>query len=420
MKSLFSLDDNIKFSEISGDNNKIHLDHNYTKKLFFKFPIVHGVHIVIFALSKFLKKNNKKKFVINYLNIKFNNYLNINENFKVILLKNKILVKTNSSIITEIHIATLKSKSYDENTYNIERSVLRKYYFKNLKNISILKELLELSKFIGTKKPGHGSLILNLKIALKKGNSYNAVTRKVSNRLFHFIFANKKYLSNLIVTKPKKLEFTYKKFSLEKKTLKKIKNKSVLIFGSTGALGAYAKYYFSKYPVKIYLPNRLYKKKRINKLNYFKIDLKKINNLKKLIMKINPDIVLYFISPKIKKSYKNSFDLQLYKNFKFYYYVYFKKLIENLKKLDKKIIVFYPSTKALNKNFNNLNFPKEYIHAKKFAEKKFAKNKNNKVLVKFYRIDKIQSLQNYNIAGFYEGKPVETIKKNLDNFIKKY
>ena len=157
-----------------------------------------------------------------------------------------------------------------------------------------------------------------------------------------------------------------------------------------------------------------------NKFNYFKIDLKKINNLKKLIMKAKPDIVLYFISPKIKKSYKNNFDLQLYNNFKFYYYIYFKKLIENLQKLNKKIIVFYPSTKALNKNFNSLNFPKEYMNAKKFTEKKFAKKVSNKVLIKFYRIDKIQSLQNYNIAGFYEGKPVETIKKNLDNFINKY
>ena len=57
---------------------------------------------------------------------------------------------------------------------------------------------------------------------------------------------------------------------------------------------------------------------------------------------------------------------------------------------------------------------------KNLQKKNLLKKVSNKVLIKFYRIDKIQSLQNYNIAGFYEGKPVETIKKNLDNFIKKY
>lgn len=420
MKCLFSLRDNNKFSQISGDNNKIHLDYNFTKKLFVKFPIVHGVHIVIYALSKFFKKNKNFYFVINYLNIKFNNYLNINENFKIKLSKKKILVKTDSLIIAEIEIGFSKFELRNEKFNNLNNTFFKKFYFKNLKNKSIINELLVLSQFVGTKNPGHGSLILNFKISLKKNNRITTVKRKVTNRLFNFIFTNKSYFSNLVVSKPKKIDFNYKNFLPKKNLLKKLNGKRVLIFGSTGALGSYTKYYFSKYPVKIYLANRSASKEKKIEYKNFKINISIENNLEKLISIVKPDLVLYFLSPKIRKSYKKNFDLQLFKIFQFYYYGYFKKIINNLKKLNKKIIVFYPSSSALNKNFDCSDFPKEYIRAKKKAEMEFFNKNFNNVSTKFYRIDKMKSLQNYNITGFYEGKPADKLKSFLDNFINKY
>ena len=94
MKKIFSLGDNNNFSLISGDKNKIHLDNNYTKNLFVKLPIVHGSHIIILALSEFLKKNKSKKYFINCLNVKFINYLNINEKFEIILFEKKNFCKS--------------------------------------------------------------------------------------------------------------------------------------------------------------------------------------------------------------------------------------------------------------------------------------------------------------------------------------
>lgn len=45
-----------KFSEISEDKNKIHLDEEYASKTFFKKPIVHGV-FVISKLSSMIAEN---------------------------------------------------------------------------------------------------------------------------------------------------------------------------------------------------------------------------------------------------------------------------------------------------------------------------------------------------------------------------
>ena len=286
-----------------------------------------------------------------------------------------------------------------------------------MNNKSIIKELLILSKYIGTKNPGHGSIILNFKIASQINKKIKITQRKITNRLSHFIILKKKYSSNLVVTKPKKFKFDFKNFSPNKKLKKKFKKKSILIFGSTGSLGSFAKYYFSKYSDNVYFADRSCKKK---KFNSFIINLKNKNNLYKIINFTKPDVVLYFISPKIKKSYKKYFDYKLYKKFEFYYYNYFKKIIHHLKNLNKKVIVFYPSSVALNKNNISSNFPKEYIKAKRKAEISFSNKIIKDVIVNFYRIDKIQSLQNYNITGFYEGSPVNVLKKNLDNFINKY
>ena len=42
-----------KFSKISKDTNKIHLDKKFSSNFFFKEPIVHGANLALIALSKF-------------------------------------------------------------------------------------------------------------------------------------------------------------------------------------------------------------------------------------------------------------------------------------------------------------------------------------------------------------------------------
>ena len=60
------------FSLLSKDTNKIHLNKDFASKYFVKEPIVHGVYLVIIALSKFLNKQ-KHEIIITNVSINFKN-----------------------------------------------------------------------------------------------------------------------------------------------------------------------------------------------------------------------------------------------------------------------------------------------------------------------------------------------------------
>ena len=413
MKKIFSLGDNNNFSLISGDKNKIHLDNNYTKNLFVKLPIVHGSHIIILALSEFLKKNKSKKYFINFLNVKFINYLNINEKFEIILFEKKIFVKANNEIILEIVIDFLEKKKITKK----KQTRFRNYQFKNLANQSLIKELMDISKYIGSISPGNGSLILNLEINFHLNKKINTIRRKITKQVFRYTLSRKNYNSNLIVSKLKPFKIFFDKFTPQKKINRKLKNKSVLIFGSSGNLGSYAKYFFSKYDVKVNLADRTLPKRKNKKFNFYKINFKNEKNLKDIILQTKPDYVLYFSSPKIRKATGQKFNKKLFNNFNFYYYVYFKKIIKYLNGLDKKVLFFYPSTAGLNKSYNNFKFLKEYIQAKTNAEKICKKKHINNIKIISHRIEQIKCPQNYNIAGFYEGRPISIMKKYIEKLL---
>ena len=52
---------------VSKDSNKIHLNKHFASKYFVKEPIVHGVYLVIIALSEFLKNRNMKLLLLAFL-----------------------------------------------------------------------------------------------------------------------------------------------------------------------------------------------------------------------------------------------------------------------------------------------------------------------------------------------------------------
>ena len=101
----FNITDNKKFSEISGDNNKIHINKKHAKKFFIKKPIVHGVNILIKAFKK--KKFLKNKF--NYLEIVFKDFVNIDEKISECLNNNYLFIKGLYNSKIEIY------KNFNEN-----------------------------------------------------------------------------------------------------------------------------------------------------------------------------------------------------------------------------------------------------------------------------------------------------------------
>ena len=163
MKNLIDIKDNIKFAQISGDYNKIHIDEKFAKKFFFKYCVAHGVNIVALGLSKFFKINYKNNFLIKELDIKFTNYIEIGEKFTIKVSKNKIIVKNDINNKLEIKVKSTKfKKEHELNKLTTLKG--KKYYFDNLINKDLIKELLNVTKNIGSYIFGNGSLILKIHV----------------------------------------------------------------------------------------------------------------------------------------------------------------------------------------------------------------------------------------------------------------
>ena len=408
--------DNIKFAKISGDQNKIHIDKNYAKNFFFKNCVVHGANLVALGLSKFFKKNSRNCFFINELDIKFINYIEIGEKFVIEVLKDKVIVKNNINDKLEIKIKYKKSKE----KYKIKRQnklTGNKYYFSNLLNQDLVKQLLNLTKKIGTDIFGNGSLILKISVKSQYNNTNKSHFEKINKNAFNYFLISKDYKINCLVIKIKPYKRDKFKIKLNKGLKKYLKDKSVIIFGSNGTLGSFTKNYLSKYGTKLHLVNRIKNQKSSLSINYY--GLKNLNflNIKKIIKKANPDYVFYYASPKIVRNNKKNINKELFNLYRHYYVTVFYKILNLLKKFEKKIFIFYPSSVALNEKSTSFKYSKEYRKTKELGERVCKLNFSKKIFPISYRIDQIKSPQNYNIAGFYEGSSERILKKYIDNFL---
>tara|TARA_B100000029_G_scaffold494784_1_gene558986 strand:- start:58 stop:1263 length:1206 start_codon:yes stop_codon:yes gene_type:complete len=394
MNKSFSLKNNIKFANLSGDKNKVHITPEFAKKFFFRECIVHGVNLVIEGLKNFSKNNSNKP--IHGLNIKFLNYTCINEKVKFSFSKNRIIIK--SKINTKI-IIFLKLKKTHSKNYNIE---------------NLIKNLMYTTKIIGSYYPGNGSLIINQKTTLidkikKKGNKFKFIKNNIIEVITHF----KNYKTETLVTKLKVLKkIKSKPIKISEKYKKILFKKNVLILGSRSTLGQYTIKYLSKTNANLYLAQRSTKKKTLQQTELFFNG----KNIESIIRKSNPDFVFYFISPAIRKSDQIKLNKTLLQNYEKYYVVMFNNILKNLILLKKKVYIFYPSSEALNSSEYRYKFPIEYILSKKKGENLCKQSFKNNIFPFYYRIHQIISPQNYNIAGKFEGKPVESIKKYIEKF----
>lgn len=396
------------FSVISKDTNKIHFNKAFASKYFIKEPIVHGVYLVIFALSEFLKRQ-KNEIIITSVSLNFRNFVNVNEDFSIKIFEDKIIIFNKFHTKLEIY---LRYKKAERKVFFKKKNKKKKflvYNFEKLINFELIRQLIYASYYIGTIKPGSGSLILNIKLNFNKLYSSNIkphVEKKI--RSFYII----SYQSNFFkfqITACKLVAFKkkIKKLKLKPKTLEKLKNKKILIFGPKSDLA-------------LRLDDNLFKKNNCKIYKFsFRINIDKpiISSSQKKILKrkisnIKPNYIFYFSSPKIY------FDERKNKKLFNYYKVIFKDYLETIikfireNKLQSKI--FYPSTIFLN-NKKKYKRYKSYLSSKQLAEK-ICNSKKNRSLIDCVRLPKLISRSNYNLLGYYEGKNIDILDKYLENF----
>lgn len=400
--------DILSFKKMSGDNNRIHFDEKYAKKFFFKKPIVHGVNLAIKGIFAFLKKKNKK-IVIKDIKIKFKNFTYIYEEIKFKIVKNKIIIYSdlNEKVEIDILIQNFRNKKIINNQSKFKN--LRKNNYKNLINSELIDQLIFISSYIGTVKPGNGSLIHQIYINFNLHNTKDKKIKfKKKTRTIYII----QYLKNcfqveIISSKLVPFYEVKKREKIPSKYLKFISNKKILIFGPSSDVAKRL--------------NKIFKHKFLIFNHSFKIDfenpiIKKNEFIKmeKKIKKIKPNFIFYLSSPYIYNGKKNNKKLLNFYNV--IYVSYFKNILEVVKKNNFQCKVFYPSTFALNrqKEFKRLEC---YLTAKRKGEELCKSSKFNKIAF-FYRLPQLISRSNYNILGYYEGEDLKVLDRYFKRFIK--
>ena len=223
------------FINLSNDKNKIHFDKKYAKKFFFKEPIAHGINIINFALAEFIKTKNYK-LIIQNLTINLKNFLVIGEDFELKIYKKKIIVKNQLNIKIEIDVEYLKtSKKVQKEIRTKKTSVLQYYEIKNLYNYSLLDELIFISYYVGSIKPGCGSLIhrININYSNKNNEKFSLIVKKKLNNIFNISYCNNFFKCEIITSKLKPFKVDQDECKLSTRALKNIKKKKILIFGSS-------------------------------------------------------------------------------------------------------------------------------------------------------------------------------------------
>ena len=393
------------FANLSNDKNKIHLDKKYSNNFFFKHPIVHGTNLINYAIAKFVKVKGFKLLIKN-LSINLKNFLLVGENFEIKIYKKKIIVKS------ELNTKLEKDREYERIKKKITKprkiNMFQHYKIKNLYNYCLLEELIFISYYIGSVKPGNGSLIhkININYSNKNIEEFKLTFKKKISNIFSLNYCNKLYKVEVIASKLKPFKENYSKYKLSAKAIKCINNKKILVFGSSSDIG-----------------KRLTSKELITACKIFKHSFRiSFNNptiskvesekIKQKINKIKPDFIFYLSSPIIYNGNKNNLKLSRYYNC--LYVDYFEKIVNIIKKNNYKTKIFYPSSFVLEnkKEYRRLEC---YILAKERAEK-ICKLKKNKKIVSLFRIPQLISRSNYNMLGFYEGKSLSVLDKFFNNF----
>ncbi len=385
--------DGQKFSKLSKDFNKIHINKQYGYNSIFGDNIVHGVFAII-SFFNTIKPYQKAE----YFDLKVNFLYPIFYN-KGIFLKKK---KHNSNEI-QYSLVQNKKETVDIVLKNIHKlNNLKKNNIKFL-NKDLVKILYKISHYAGMVYPGENSLIRNINISkskdiFKSGKSMKIKSKLLDRRLpiinnnFHF----KNYIINFQTIKRPHVNLTRTK--LNNYAVKRIKNlkNNVLIVGASQGIG--------RDFLEILKKNRKIKKIATynrNKIKNLRKDVivRKIDllndkgkvDLNKIISKYEPIKIFYFSTPKIL--FDKKVDSKKEKEFK-NFYINMPLMILNKNK-NKNISFFYPSTKYIEFEKNSSYSKIKYLGEKKIKDFCY----KNEISLSIHRFPAINSRQSISISN---------------------
>tara|TARA_Y100001970_G_C14248961_1_gene870360 strand:+ start:881 stop:2284 length:1404 start_codon:yes stop_codon:yes gene_type:complete len=459
---IYKNSDQIQFSNISKDFNEIHVDKVFARKLIFGDRIVHGINILLTALSK-LKENNLKIRNINcsflnpvFLNKKVNFFKKQQNKHIIIYIKVDNDIKCIFTISEEIKTNDIKKKDKKKSIKVILRKKFKannnfsdvKNFYLNKDKINIpkkfskvlriinkaqIQEIISISFFVGMICPGKYSLISVIDINLchngkiykdifykvkKKDNRINRFEIQFSNNIFGKVFAY-----SYKIPLQKKMSFFKNKV---KKNIFLNKKNSLIIGGSRG-LGEDTSKILAASGSNVtltYLIGKLDAKKIKKEIEFhtninckiLKLDILKNSFLRKIKKLKKIDFIFYFGTIKITSNKK--FNLELYKKYKKIYCLNFFKMCKMLNKYStKKIKIFFPSSIFLNEDQKNFN---EYVRAKRDSEKIIKKiNKNlKKIKVTSVRLPVMNTSQNISIFNQKKIGNENLLAPIIKNFVK--
>ena len=391
------------FSNLSGDNNSIHLDDVAGYNSIFGEKICHGC-LIILKIFKIIKLKeiikNLDKFSIK---IKFFKHFSYNERIGLKIHKNRVIhlkLFQKGDLRAELEIEkinTLSNYQLNNKKYFLNANKKSIKYFNRKNKMGNLSMMLNnLTKYVGTVYPGVNSIISEININFNNKFKFNKSKTEIASQKINNIIPiikNKITYQNYIIEfltlkrpvfKPKKIKLN----SSVRKLSNKI-NKNILIIGGSSGIGCELLNIFkNNKKIKIiatFNKNKiLIKQKNIKKV---KVDLmKSISPIKKVIQKNHPLIIYYFATPRIDIKLYDKKNYIIYKNF---YVDLPLKILSYSKYFNIKF--FYPSTIFINKNKSS------YVRAKRLGEKTLSKQGNKKHLINILKIDEIYTKQNLSL-----------------------
>ena len=412
-----------KYSQISGDTNKIHTNDIIGYNSIFGEKICHGTLVTnkilsLINLQKIIK--NKKRF---NLNIKFINFVKYNSEISIIK-RGKVYnaFQEKRKILTiELNFKASNLK-YTKNQRFEKKIIIKKKenFFLRSKQKNISRLLNVISKYVGTVYPGPFSIIKEINVScdlkLNINNNYISIKSKKIDKRFPII-------ANELIYKNFKIEFqSIIRPSVQKnreiipnyirKEIKKVKYNALIIGASQGV--GYDVFNILNQNKKI-TKIATYNVNKIKKLNNQTIPLKfdvfkDLNLIKKIIKRYKPLRIFYFASPKI--FFDRELSQKLIKKYKYIFEIAPLKILANCKYKD--VSFFYPSTTNILKDSKSC-----YSKIKKSAELKLSSLcLKNQISIDIIRLPALNSRQSISVINPRPPSLITFLKSNPKIFNK--